>query len=333
MTPQNPPAATRIGRVGVVGGGDMARTHLESWHRLGASTAVYSRSGRVAALAPTYRARLVDTLAELLSASDVVDICTPTDTHAAIAAAAIEARRPVIVEKPIALTGAQARTMIAAADAAGVPVFVAHVVRYFAAYAAAHRAVAAGVIGAPASLRLRRTGAAPLADWFHDEARSGGILMDQLIHDFDFARWVAGEVETVQARAEWTGPPHQVSATVTLRHAGGAVSQLIGGWFGAETPFTTELSITGAAGTLTHSNATGALRLERPGLPATEVLAADAVAADLPYDAQLADFASSIADGTEPCVSAADALAALDLTLAARRSAHSGRPEPVRPAR
>ncbi len=319
-----------VGRIGVVGAGDIAHEHLASLQRLGMPALVYSPSGRAAQLASRYGARTVTSLDELLAASNVVGICTPTDTHADIAFAAIARGRHVICEKPFARTHDQAVAIAAQAQAAGRHLYVAHVVRYFAAYAAARAAVQSGLIGTPTVLRMSRTGAAPEAAWFHDEARSGGVLMDQMIHDFDFARWVAGEVTSVEARTERGDSPNVVTATATLYHANGVVSHSTGGWLPAETPFTTSFSVTGTEGTLTHSSTGGAVILERTGSAPVELLTA-ATAADLPFDTQLAEFATAIAGGAEPRVSAADGIAALDLTLAALRSARSGRAEPVRP--
>ena len=320
-----------VGRIGVVGAGEIAHEHLASLQRLDVPALVYSPSGRAAQLAPRYGARAVDSLDELIAASDVVDICTPTNTHAEIASAAIARGRHVICEKPFARTHDQAVALAAQARVAGRRVYVAHVVRYFAAYAAARAAVHSGLVGTPTVLRMSRTGAAPEADWFHDEARSGGVLMDQMIHDFDFARWVAGDVTSVEARTERGDGPNIVTATATLHHASGAVSYATGGWLSPETPFTTSFSITGTEGRLTHSNTGGTVILHRTGSEPIELVAAAVTTADLPFDTQLAEFAAAIAGGAEPRVSAADGIAALNLALAALRSAHFGRVEPVRP--
>ena len=324
-------------RVGVVGAGGMGRTHLAAWRRIGADVTVFSpggATGRGAALAAEQNVRVAARLADLLAAAEVIDICTPTDTHHDIAVAAFGAGRHVICEKPLALTSAEAADIADRAHAAGLQLHVAHVVRYFAAYAAAHAAVRGGLIGAPTELRLRRVGAAPAAPWFYDVTRSGGVLMDQMIHDFDYARWVAGRVLTVEARVRRCGA-NDVTAEATLRHASGAVTRLTGGWLAPETPFTTALSIIGSDGTLTQSatgDTSGAVLLTRAGAAPEQILDAATIAADDPYLAQLREFAAAIAggDGPAPRVTVSDALAAVELVLAALRSAAGGRPEPVR---
>lgn len=310
--------------VGVVGAGAMAETHLAALARLGVPAAAYSPSGRGAALAPRFGARGYDDLAMLIDAVDVVDLCSPTDTHLALALDTFAAGRAVICEKPLARTHDDARAIADTARAAGTPLYVAHVVRYFAAYALAREIAASGDLGTVTRLDLRRTGAAPTSAWFHDEQRSGGVLMDQLIHDFDFARWVLGEVAEVTATvalepAAGTDPPIS-RAEVTLTHAGGATTRIRGGWLAQDQPFTTELVVSGTAGSIRHGNADGVMFVH--GAAGDMTLAPDS--GDLPYDAQLADFLAHLAGGPEPRLGVDDALAALDLTLAAIESAKSG---------
>lgn len=312
--------------MGVVGAGSMAHAHLASWQRLGLPAAVFSPSGRAASFAAGYGATAVGTLGELIARCDVVDVCSPTGTHRALAEQAYAAGRQVICEKPLALTHDDAAAIIAAAEAAGAQLHVAHVVRYFAAYARARALVLAGAVGTVRSIRLRRTGGAPEAAWFHDDAASGGVLMDQLIHDFDYARWVLGEVSVVSARtstARAEDGQRVVRASATLTHTSGATSLLTGGWLARTEPFTTSLTVTGDTGELRHASSDGTLEVVREGGARRLELGAD-----LPYDAQLAEFAAAIEGGPAPRVSPADALAAVDLTLAARQSAATG--DPVR---
>lgn len=316
-------------RVGVVGSGAMGAEHLAALARLGVPAALYSPSGRGRELAGRFGAGFAGSLAELTDACAVVDICTPTDTHRAIAEIALAAGRDVICEKPLARTLKDAAAMVAAARAAGRQLHVAQVVRYFAGYAAARQAALAGEIGPLAELHLCRLGAAPRADWFHDEARSGGVLMDQLIHDLDYARWVLGEVDWVEARREpgFAAPGVPVlRATVRLIHRSGAVSRIDGGWLEPGAGFYTDLTMVGEIGEIRHHGG-GAVDVV-VGDKHTPALSARQEAADLPYDTQLAEFLSAIAGGPAPRVSAADGVAAVDLALAAIAAADSGRAVP-----
>jgi predicted dehydrogenase len=140
-------------------------------------------------------------LDDLLGACDVVDVCAPTHLHREVVEATAAAGRPVICEKPLARTVEDGEAMIAACRAAGVPLFVAHVVRYINEYVAAKEAVEAGRVGRLAVVRLRRESSRPNkpADhWFFDPGKSGGMMMDLLVHDYDYARYLAGDEGLIQ---------------------------------------------------------------------------------------------------------------------------------------
>ena len=80
---------------------------------------------------------------------------------------------------------------------------VGHVVRFFPEYAAAQREVDAGRLGDVAVMRLKRNVFRPRKaqdNWFLDYEKSGGMILDLMIHDFDYARWIAGEVISVFAK-------------------------------------------------------------------------------------------------------------------------------------
>lgn len=307
-------------RVGVVGAGAMASAHLAAWRELGVSTRIYSTGSRAAVVGSRYGAPVCRDLAELLSCSDVVDVCTPTPSHPEMVAAAARAGRHVICEKPLALTHQEAATMVRVCREAGVRLYPGQVVRYFPRYAAAKAAVDAGALGVVRELRLSRRGAVPVQEWFSDESRSGGVVVDLSIHDFDFARWVAGEVGSVTAEVVH-GPAGTVRAQVVLRHVGGAASRVTGEWGVAGTVFATSFVVVGDLAELTDH----CVLPSEPGFGAEP--GADG-ADGSPYVTELRELAVAIAGGPAPRVTAADGVAALDVALAALESARTG--EPVR---
>jgi myo-inositol 2-dehydrogenase/D-chiro-inositol 1-dehydrogenase len=286
---------------------------------------VYSIGDGVADVAGRYGAGVCDTLNALLDGSDVIDVCTPTYTHPEIVQVAAGAGKHVICEKPLALTHEQAAAMIRTCADAGVQLWPGQVVRFFGEYAAARAAVAAGRIGTPAVLRLSRRGPAPSPVWFFDEALSGGIMVDQMIHDIDFARWIAGEVVSVYSTMV-AGPGGTVTAYLVLRHQGGALSHLAGAWTTPDQVFSTEFSLAGSAGLLRHTSGRAeavhwaGVRDERAG-----VVIPGGTGKLTPFDDELAEFAAAIAGGPAPRVTAEDSLAALDIALAAAMSAAGGR--------
>ncbi|WP_405718361.1 Gfo/Idh/MocA family oxidoreductase [Streptomyces sp. NBC_01537] len=319
--------------VALIGAGGIARVHLPAWTALGARVRVYAPDGRAPDLAREFGAAAVGTPDEAIAGADVVDVCTPTDTHHGIAMAAIAAGAHVLCEKPLALTAADAGAMADAAEAAGVRLYPGHVVRWFPAYARLREVVAAGGLGRVAVARFTRTGRYPTwSPWFADPARSGGILMDQMIHDMDIARWLFGEVVRVHAhqRGHLTAPAPEgavATGTAVLTHAGGAITQVVGVWGPPATPFRTTFHIAGTGGTVTHDS------LDSPGLRVTGAGtsgAADGIPAgdfgESPYTAQIHEFAAAFAGtGPEPRVSARDGVAAVRIAEAAAESARTGR--------
>src|SRR3954451_20647053 len=132
---------------------------------------------------------------------DLVDLCVPNDEHARLTVRALEAGKHVLVEKPIALTTADADAMVAAARASGKLLMVAHVLPFFPEFAFAADAVASRRYGALRAAHLKRVIAKP--DWSRgmaDADRSGGPAIDLHIHDTHFLGLVCGVPRAVQSR-------------------------------------------------------------------------------------------------------------------------------------
>ncbi|MGI8418311.1 MAG: Gfo/Idh/MocA family protein [Nakamurella sp.] len=322
----------RVGQVltvGVVGSGWMAQQHLTAWRRLGMPAGLYSTGRNAAGLTAAAGASLHAGLADLIDGSDVVDICTPSTSHLAAAAAAAAAGKPVICEKPLARSHSQAVELIDSCRRAAVPLLVGHVVRYFPQYAAAKRAVADGRIGRPTELWLSRAVAMPTRSWYADDSLSGGVLLDLMIHDIDYARWIAGEVTSVEATVT-SGERGERTGRATLQHRDGAVSRLTGLWGVAGQPFSAGFELTGTGDAVRSDEfAAGQVAPDdvAPSRPGDDFGGDFGDDADLqPYVAQLAEFAAVINGTATPRVTAQDALAALDISLAAIESSGSGRP-------
>lgn len=316
----------KVSRVGVVGLGGIGGVHIAGWRHLGVEVHGYDGLPEARARARDEKGVIVhDDLESLLGSVDVVDVCTPTDSHHAIALASVKAGRHVICEKPLTRTLAEADELIAAARKAGVQLHVAQVVRFFAEYAAAQAAVAAGRIGTPAVLRLTREGGMPAGDrWYHDQARSGGIICDVMIHDIDFARWIAGDVVRVYAKALRPAGPRggHTHAYAILTHASGAISHLTASWARKNAPFRTSFELSGSEGMLDHAtDQRPAVRTAPPELAG----GGGWPMAEDPWAAELREFLAAIEEGTPPRVSAEDGRAALAIALAAVESAETGR--------
>ena len=319
-------------RVGIIGTGGISHQHAPGWIEQGVDLHCYSHSG-AHAFAEQYGATVHEALDDLLAAVDVVDVCTPTPSHAGIVHQALDAGCHVVCEKPLTLTVEDSRAVVEHAERAGLQLFPAHVVRYFPQYAAAKKSVDAGAVGAPAVLRYERTGEAPGQDWYADDEASGGIIMDQMIHDLDQAIWIAGPVTSVYAQQSVGVGPHTVrTGHVVLTHEGGAISHCRGLWGPPGTAFRYTFDIAGDAGRLQYDSdgdpgvvmdAVAASRTEAEGgyLP-------DVSGIRSPYTEEILEFTAAITSGTPTRVTAADGAYAVEVSRAALESLRTGRSIP-----
>ena len=158
---------------------------------------------------------------------DLVDVCTPGDTHAEIAIAALEAGKHVLCEKPLANSVPEAEAMTAAAERAaehGVRAMVGFTYRRVPAVALARRLVAQGRIG-----EIRHVRAQYLQDWIADpeaplswrleKDRAGsGALGDIGAHVVDLTQFITGDrVREVSGQLETFVKERPVEGSATER--------------------------------------------------------------------------------------------------------------------
>ena len=329
--------------VGIVGAGSMGAAHAAGWSATNANvTGIYSQhSDRVRALAARFNAAAYDNLERLLADVDIVDICTPTDTHSRLAIRAAKAGVHILCEKPIARTLSEGQAMIEACRDNGVRIMPAHVLRFFPEYQQARQTVVDGRYGAPAVLRLYRHCFSPRVEgdnWFVDRRRSGGVILDLMLHDIDFALWTAGAARRVYAayaRRE-PSPAEDEHAMVMIEHVGGAISHIEGSWAFPPPTFRMGFEIALESSLLCydspHANPLTVYRKRR--VAATDAAAGTAAAAadggvpqpadDSPYAAEIAAFYDALTHNHPFPVDIRDALYAVRVALAAIAAADGG---------
>jgi myo-inositol 2-dehydrogenase/D-chiro-inositol 1-dehydrogenase len=184
--------------VGIIGAGRIGRIHAETLaFRIPEACLVsIADVNRQAAEALAHRCRIagVTTSSEDILADpriDAVLICSSTDTHACLIAAAAQAGKHIFCEKPIARTLAEVDHALEAVEKAGVKLQIGFNRRFDSNFARVRRAVVDGEIGRPSLMHItsRDPGPPPLAYI----RVSGGIFVDMTIHDFDMARFLIGE--------------------------------------------------------------------------------------------------------------------------------------------
>ncbi|HEY0868188.1 MAG TPA: Gfo/Idh/MocA family oxidoreductase, partial [Fimbriimonas sp.] len=149
-------------RIGILGVGGMGNVHARQYRKMpDVELRFYDLDAeRSAAFAERWQSEPESSPDDLVSWADVVDVCLPTDAHKDAAMRTIASGRALFMEKPLARTLEDAGEILQAAEKAGVPLGVGHVVRYFPEFRTGHGVVENGGIGRPAAARTRRGGAA-----------------------------------------------------------------------------------------------------------------------------------------------------------------------------
>jgi inositol 2-dehydrogenase len=264
---------------------------------------------------------------------DAVIIATPTSTHAELVIAAARAGKAIFCEKPLALTIEETQVALDAVAQAQVPLQVGFMRRFDTAYQEARALIADGRIGQPVTFKaLSRDPFCPRRE-FSDPAKSGGLIMDMGIHDFDLARWLMGnEVERVSAEGsvlvckDLAEVGDIDNAVVNLRFLNGALGNVEvsrNAFYG----YDIRTEILGSEGALQigRQQHTPLLLLTRAGAqynvtPYLMERFGDA------YRAQLQHFVQCLHEGRAPAVGGDDALAASTIAVAATRAYQTGQP-------
>jgi len=320
-------------RVGIVGLGTMGRQHAEAYRQMPdvQLSAVYDHHiDRAQAFAQEFNTVVAPHFEALLQQCEIVDICTPTYRHAEYALSAIEAGKAVVCEKPLARTLQECEQIVEAVRKHNTLFMPAHVLRFFPEYRMAHQLVRAGTLGTVAAVRMRRGGDFPRtkSDWYADFEKSGGVIMDLIIHDLDWVRWTLGEVERVYAKAlTFRQLEHLDYTLVTMRLRSGAMAHIEGTWCDPG-GFRVSFEICGDAGMLEYDSAQMvALRVARRAEEGQEggVEVPESPAVENPYYLELRHFVECYQSGQPPEISVEDGMEAVRLTLAAIESARTGK--------
>ncbi|MGQ9902688.1 MAG: Gfo/Idh/MocA family protein [Fimbriimonadales bacterium] len=322
-----------MAKVGIIGLGTMGRQHMDAYRAMPdvVVAGVYDHhADRAAAFAQQYGVPIARDLNALFEACDIIDICTPTHRHAEYALPAIEAGKAVVCEKPLARTLDECQRIVEAAHKHNTPFMPAHVLRFFPEYRTAHQRVCSGALGTIAAVRMRRGGDFPRtkSDWYADFEKSGGVILDLIIHDLDWMLWTLGAVERVYAKAlTFRNLPHLDYTLVTLKFKNGAVGHIEGTWCDPG-GFKVNFEVCGDAGMIEYDSARQialqvATRVE--GGTGGGVQVPESPAVQNPYYLELRHFVDCVQSGQTPEITVEDGYNAVRLALAAIESAQTGR--------
>ncbi|MBI3506496.1 MAG: Gfo/Idh/MocA family oxidoreductase [Proteobacteria bacterium] len=199
-------------KIAVVGLGHWGKNHIRTAHALGALGAVHDADAALAArFAADTRTKAPGWPAILADASiEGVILATPAGTHAALARAALDAGKHVLVEKPLALSPADANEVVAHARRVGRTLMVGHLLRYHSAFEALSALVRRGELGRLQYVASNRLNLGKVR-------REEDILWSFAPHDISMILDLAGEMPNGVTAI---GAPvlHAVIADVTTTH-------------------------------------------------------------------------------------------------------------------
>jgi predicted dehydrogenase len=269
--------------------------------------------------------RLEDVLAD--PSIDALLVATPHSTHRHLVEAAARAGKHVFVEKPLAVSLADARACVEAGEAAGIVLQVGFQRRRHAAHREMRRLIDEGSIGDIESLEANHSlpNRIPEKAWRWDEDESPlGSLTSLGIHQIENFHYLAGPISRVGAVSRRGRSVSIDEATaLVFEFASGAVGTLVSSFF---TPWRISLALHGTRGAAFADRDGATLGYQPRGenrpteIPLGEV---DAVTD------QLVEFAACVREGKRPEVSGAEGLAVAAVLEAAQRSVTTGSFEEV----
>lgn len=187
---------------------------------------------RTAAMAEKHGARPVSDLSTAVADADLVAISTPNDTHASLTVDALAAGKPVLCEKPMATTLADATAMVEAAERTNGFLQVGFELRYSLLYKKVKDWIDTGLLGQVMNTQCTFVTSEYLGrnSWRADPDICGDMLGEKLSHYFDIPRWwLGGSVTEVYAVSAPNVVPYfkiPDNYHVIYRFADGSVSEL-----------------------------------------------------------------------------------------------------------
>ena len=330
-------------RVGLIGTGAISHKHAESYRAIGFELVACSNRGRSKGeeFAVRHGCDFVPESRDLCSRDDVdyVDVCTFPDSHLEICRIAAANGKHVLLQKPMALTLEECRTMIAMCRDADVRLGVVSQHRFDECAMFLKRAIGEGRMG-----RLLQVDG--YVKWHRPQSyydppgkgtwavEGGGALINQGIHTADVMQYLGGEVRRVFAHWQLAAAHHMesedlVNAVLLYENgAGGVLQAATAVWPGY--PERIEIHATKGTAVITGDQLTGwdvegDAGDDAPLSKGVDSGAADPMAISIEnLQRQFRDFGDAILNDRDPLVAGGEGLAALRLVLGVYESARRG---------
>jgi predicted dehydrogenase len=313
-------------RVGVIGIGNMGERHCRVYSTLphvtlvGVSDLMESR-GRLAQ--EKYEIQYFSDYHDLLSQVDAVSLATTTPGHYPIGMECLRQGKHLLVEKPLALTAAQAQEMVDQALVSRCLLMVGHIERYNPAFAELQSLLASHQTEEPVAINIRRLSP------FDGSQTDVDVVSDLMIHDLDLVLKMTGRVpDAIETFGRSVFTSTIDHAVATLYYQDGPVVSLTASRVTQQKIRSIEVTTSESyvETDLLHKNLSIHRRFvphysnrETPSYRQEDFIERIYVPSTEPLQLELSDFIQSIKKGTSPQVTGTDGLAALVLALETRR--------------
>lgn len=333
--------ASEVG-LGLIGAGAIGKVHANNIHKniKGARLAAVADVDQNAAKGVAGDGKVYSDYHEMINDAsvDAIIVCTPPFLKPEIVKTAARAGKHIFCEKPIAVTLQEADGMAAEVKAGGVQLQVGYQRRFDPSYLRARKAVESGELGRLLLIKEHnRDPPGPIGGWSLQPARSGGVFLDTVSHDFDAVRWLSGsEVERVYAEGtalvyEDLGKAGDFDTTTVIMKLENGALAYVDSCYNTVYGFDARLEMLGtkAAVSVDVGESSFAHVLTKAGT-SNEFFDSYATRWFQAYRDEMADFAECVGSGRQVRVGVADGREALKIGLAARESIARGAPVPVR---
>ncbi len=283
-------------RLAVIGVGHLGRHHARTLSTMAGvtlSAVVDTVPERAAEIAAVSNTRALTDYRDLIGEVDAVVVAVPTELHADVAVPFLEKGTPVLVEKPMSRSLADADRMLAAGRAGGAMIAVGHTERHNPAVAVALR-----LVRTPKFIEVHRLSAFP------DRSLDIDVVFDLMIHDLDvILAIVKSEVTSIEAVGVPVLTPKYDIANVRLRFASGCIANITASRISKDRVRKIRFFQPDAYLSVDYaSQEVEGWRLVRKE-PRPDIQGgAIPVERDEPLRRELADFVNAVRDGTAPLV-------------------------------
>jgi UDP-N-acetylglucosamine 3-dehydrogenase len=321
--------------IGIIGAGYMGKTHSLHHSQLkGVRLMAVADVNLEAAqeLATQYEIpQVYRNYQELLASPDVdaVSICTPDAVHRGPGVMAAEAGKHILLEKPIATTIEDAKAILEAVEKAGVVLTIGFVSRFLKTYSLAHKSLEEGDIGEVMTISAKRIIRASVGEHY---SKRDTIIDFLAIHDIDLLRWFGGDIISVFAQADafvFPSEDKHDTAMAIVRFSNGGMGYFHTCWTlpsGVPYRATSTFEVIGKKGVASIDAFDQSVRIassrgyEIPiGWDLTQA-----------FREQTQRFVNCVRTGQKPLITGEDGLKALEVAIAARKSAREHRPVEIR---